>query len=53
MPDEPGDGRRYERVAFLSSGTPDADRARDAYIARYGCAEEADADVVVASAATA
>jgi NAD+ kinase len=48
MPDEPGDGHRFERIAFLSSGTPDADRARDAFIARYGCASEAEADVVVA-----
>ena len=43
-----GAGHRFEKVAFLSAGTPEADEARDALCALYGNAPEREADVVVA-----
>jgi NAD+ kinase len=43
-----GAGHRYERVTFLSAGTPEADSARDALCELYGNAPEKEADVVVA-----
>ncbi len=39
---------RYRRIAFLSSGTPEADRLRDQFAGTYGNAPENEADVVVA-----
>lgn len=39
---------RFERIAFLSSGTPEANAARDAFVARCGAADPELADVVVA-----
>jgi NAD+ kinase len=41
-------GHRFEKIAFLSSGTPEADRARESLAATYGDANEHDAEVVVA-----
>ena len=43
-----GAGHRFEKVAFLSSGSPEADTARDTLSATYGNANEQEADVVVA-----
>jgi NAD+ kinase len=40
--------RRVEKIAFLSSGTADAERARFSLIERYGNVEPEAADVVVA-----
>ena len=48
MPAAAGSGHGFEAIAFLSSGTPEADHARDAYAARYGSVAEHEADVVVA-----
>ncbi len=48
MPAHPGAGHRFKKIAFLSSGSPAADLARDAFAAEYGNADEAEADVVVA-----
>ena len=42
------DRRRFERIAFLSSGSPEADVTRDMLALRYGNAPESEADVVVA-----
>ena len=42
------DDHRFEKIAFLSSGSPEADDARDALVTLYGNADERDADVVVA-----
>lgn len=39
---------RFERIAFLSSGTPEANTAQAQFIARYGTVDPEDADVVVA-----
>ena len=39
---------RFSRIAFLSSGTPEAEAARLRLAARYGSAEPDEADVVVA-----
>jgi NAD+ kinase len=39
---------RFERIAFLSSGTPEADAAQASLIARYGTVDPETADVVVA-----
>jgi len=39
---------RFERIAFLSSGTPEANTARAEFIARYGAIDPDEADVVVA-----
>ncbi len=41
-------GHRFSKIAFLSSGTPEADATRDRLTAIYGNASELDADVVVA-----
>lgn len=43
-----GAGHRYEKIAFLSSGAPEADASRDTLAAAYGNAPETEADVVVA-----
>ena len=43
---------RFERIAFLSSGTPEADTARDDLSAIYGNVPPLDADVIVALGAT-
>ena len=42
-----GSAHRYHRIAFLSSGAPEADRLRDQLAARYGNSPENEADVVV------
>jgi NAD+ kinase len=39
---------RFERIAFLSSGTPGANAARAEFIVRYGAIDPDEADVVVA-----
>jgi NAD+ kinase len=39
---------RYDKIAFVASGAPDAEAARHALTGRYGDAGEADARVVVA-----
>ncbi|WP_296581035.1 NAD kinase [Xanthobacter sp.] len=39
---------RFQRIAFVSSQTPEAETARERLIARYGEVAEEDADVVVA-----
>ena len=39
---------RFERIAFLSSGTPEADAALDDLISRHGNHDPASADVIVA-----
>ena len=39
---------RFERIAFLSAGTPDADEALDRLAPSYGNVDPADADVIVA-----
>jgi NAD+ kinase len=41
-------GRRFERITFLSSGTPEADEARARLVGRYGDVHSDEADVVVA-----
>ena len=41
-------GHRYEKIAFLSSGSPEADLAHESLTALYGNASEHDAEVVVA-----
>src|SRR5262249_49521945 len=38
---------RFERIAFLASQAPEAEKARDALIRRYGAADPKDADVIV------
>lgn len=43
-----GAGHRYEKIAFLSSGAPQADAARETLASLYGNANEHEADVVVA-----
>ncbi len=43
-----GASHRFEKITFLSSGSPEADAARDDLAALYGNAMEHDADVVVA-----
>lgn len=43
-----GAGPKYEKIAFLSSGAPEAEAARENFTARYGNAAEHEADVVVA-----
>jgi len=40
--------RRFDRINFLSSGTPEADEARARLVGRYGDIHSAEADVVVA-----
>ncbi|WP_024278346.1 NAD kinase [Xanthobacter sp. 126] len=39
---------RFQRIAFVSSQTPEADAARERLVARYGMVAEEEADVVVA-----
>src|SRR5262249_30214674 len=39
---------RFERIAFLSSGAPEANAVRKEFIARYGMIDPESADVVVA-----
>ncbi len=39
---------RFERISFLSSGTPEADSARERLVARYGDTPPEEADVIVA-----
>jgi len=41
-------GRRFERINFLSSGSPEADEARARLVGRYGDVHSGEADVVVA-----
>ncbi len=43
-----GEGHRHEAIAFLSSGTVDADQARERLTHRYGNVDPDRADVVVA-----
>jgi len=43
-----GTSRRFERIAFLSSGTPAAEEARERLTQLYGNAEPKHADVLVA-----
>ena len=38
---------RFQRIAFLASGAPEAENAREALIRRYGDADPLDADVIV------
>jgi NAD+ kinase len=38
---------RFERIAFLASQAPEAEKARDALVRRYGGASPEDADVIV------
>ncbi len=40
--------RRYDRIAFVASVSPEAEQARKRLIARYGDASPKDADIVVA-----
>ncbi len=40
--------RRFKQIAFLSSGTPEANAARAGLVARYGTVDPETADVVVA-----
>jgi NAD+ kinase len=47
MADGNGTGRRFERIAFLSSGTPAADEALERLARAYGNVEPAQADVLV------
>jgi NAD+ kinase len=39
---------RFKHIAFLSSGTPEANEARDKFVARFGMVDPESADVVVA-----
>lgn len=39
---------RFQRIAFLSAGTPEANKARESFVARYGAIDPDSADVVVA-----
>lgn len=48
MPSENNAKHRFKRIAFLSSGTPEANAARDAFVARFGEIDPDEADVVVA-----
>jgi NAD+ kinase len=48
MGDSPLRIRRFERINFLSSGTPEADEARARLVGRYGDVHSDEADVVVA-----
>jgi len=38
---------RFQRIAFLASGAPEAEKAREALVRRYGDADPLDADVIV------
>jgi NAD+ kinase len=44
----PAHPRRFERITFLSSGTPEADEARARLVGRYGDVHSDEAEVVVA-----
>ena len=48
MPDPRAAARRFAKIAFLSSGTPEAEGARQRLADRYGSVDSGDADVVVA-----
>ena len=48
MQPKKGGKHRFERIAFLSSGTPEANTARMEFVARYGTIDPESADVVVA-----
>ena len=48
MPAAEAPGHRFEKIAFLSSGSPEADATRDDLAATYGNAPENEADVIVA-----
>ncbi|MCI0468342.1 MAG: NAD kinase [Beijerinckiaceae bacterium] len=48
MQSRKGAKRRFERIAFLSSGTPEASAAQKDFVARYGPIDPESADVVVA-----
>ncbi len=48
MSRDPAPPRHFERIAFLSSGTPEADAAMAALTARHGAVAPEDADVLVA-----
>jgi NAD+ kinase len=39
---------RYDQIAFVASPTPEAEKARDELVRRYGAAAPEDADVIVA-----
>jgi NAD+ kinase len=43
-----GAKHRFERIAFLSSSTPEADAAREDFVTRFGTIEPESADVIVA-----
>ncbi|ABS66888.1 NAD(+) kinase [Xanthobacter versatilis] len=40
--------RRFNKIAFVASQTPEAESARERLMARYGAVEQEDADVIVA-----
>ena len=48
MIDNLNKGRRFERINFLSSGSPEADEARARLVGRYGDVHSSEADVIVA-----
>ncbi|MBK9081889.1 MAG: NAD kinase [Rhizobiales bacterium] len=48
MPGAQGAERRFEKIAFVSSGTPEAEAARARLVADYGDAPRESADVIVA-----
>ncbi|MGH6856363.1 MAG: NAD(+)/NADH kinase, partial [Methylocella sp.] len=48
MPPSKSAKHRFERIAFLSSGSPEANAARAEFVARYGTIDPESADVVVA-----
>jgi len=48
MPGAQGAERRFEKIAFVSSGTPEAEAARARLVADYGEAPRESADVIVA-----
>ncbi len=48
MTSAPAAPRPFERIAFLSSGTPEAEAARARLTGVYGAVDPADADVIVA-----
>jgi NAD+ kinase len=48
MQPKKGGIHRFERIAFLSSGTPEANAAHKEFVARYGTIDPESADVVVA-----
>jgi NAD+ kinase len=48
MNDSSSNPRRFERINFLSSGTPEADHARARLVGRYGDVHSGEAEVVVA-----